>query len=301
MRIIEDIAEMAECAEQARSARHGAAKTIVLVPTMGSLHRGHIELVRRARKEAGKEGLTIVSIFVNPKQFGPGEDYEKYPRSLDEDLEKLAAEGVDIVFHPEPSKMYQERYATFVEVEGLSEKLCGASRPGHFRGVTTVVAKLFSIIRPHKAVFGLKDFQQQLIIRRMVRDLNLGVEVLSLPTVREADGLAMSSRNGYLGEDERGAAACIPRAMEAAQRAYASGVRNANEVLAEAKKIMENEPLVVLDYLRLCETDTLDDVEVVGEDKDVLLAVAAMVGSARLIDNCLIGQHKETPGGSKRQ
>ena len=279
MRVVGEIDEIRTVLREARI----EGKTIVLVPTMGALHQGHLELVRKGRAIGD---ILVTSIFVNPAQFGPGEDLFRYPRDFEGDKAKLDAEGVDVLFCPSVEAVYPEGFKTSVEVEGLSEKLCGSSRPGHFQGVTTVVAKLFNMVSPHKAVFGLKDFQQLLIIKKMVEDLDMDVEIVEVETVREPDGLAMSSRNAYLKEDERRAAGCIPRALQAASEAFAGGQRGREGILREVKKIMEREELIVVDYLSLCDPKTLEELEDAGER--ALLAVAARVGSTRLIDNRML-------------
>jgi len=254
--------------------------SVVFVPTMGFLHDGHRELLRAGRRL----GTTLVmSIFVNPAQFGPREDLSAYPRDLDRDLQMAGEEGVDIVFTPSAADMYPEGFKTFVEVEGLSNTLCGASRPGHFRGVATVVLKLFNIVMPSKALFGKKDFQQLKVIERMVKDLDLPVEIIGVDTVREPDGLAMSSRNSYLAPQERHAAACVPRAMEEARRLVAAGEAESRIVIEKVKKIIEKEPLAVVDYVRVCRAENLEDAPVIGDGSMLFLAVK--VGKARLIDN----------------
>ncbi len=277
MDIIRDVSAMKAFARNAAA----EAKSIGLVPTMGFLHEGHISLVRTARKVSE---VVVVSIFVNPTQFGEREDLDSYPRDEKRDLDILEKEGVDVVFCPVPDEVYSKGHVTFVEVGGISDKLCGGSRPGHFRGVATVVLKLFNIIRPDKAFFGLKDYQQQLVIRRMVTDLDLDVEILSLPTVREDSGLALSSRNSYLDENERLAAEVIPSAFTEARRLFAEGERSSGKIIEKMKKIMDSEPLVVLDYLRLCNKETLVDLDEVEEGRSIL-AIALRIGETRLIDN----------------
>lgn len=274
--------------EVSLEARRGD-KEVVLVPTMGFLHEGHLALVDEARSLGD---LVVVSIFVNPAQFGPAEDLESYPTALDEDKAKLRARGVDVLFIPSVESIYPDGFSTYVDVEGLSDKLCGRNRPGHFQGVTTIVSKLFNIVTPEKAVFGLKDFQQQLIIRRMVADLDMNVEIVSIETVREADGLALSSRNSYLTGDERRAAAVIPRALRAAREAVRDGELSAEAIREKVKKIMEAEPLIVIDYVSVCSAEDLTELDDVYEagtlpqtGEGALLAIAVKVGKARLIDN----------------
>lgn len=280
-RVVTSISDMREASNEARS----KGKTIVLVPTMGYLHDGHRELLRKGRAEGG---LLVMSVFVNPAQFGPGEDLASYPRDLDRDLKTASEEGVDIVFAPEAEEMYPPRFRTWVEVEGLSDKLCGASRPGHFRGVATVVLKLFNAVQPQKAVFGLKDFQQFRIIRKMASDLDLPVELIGVETVREPDGLAMSSRNSYLTPGERRAALVLPASLRAAREAVDAGVRESREIIEKVKKIMEREPLAVIEYVKVCDGETLEDSGEAGSGSVLLIAVK--IGKARLIDNMRLVQ-----------
>ena len=253
---------------------------IALVPTMGFLHAGHLSLVRLAREMADK---VVVSIFVNPTQFGPGEDLEAYPRDLERDRRLLAAEGADVLFVPAAAEMYPEGYQTRVTLDRLPQHLCGVSRPVHFGGVATVVIKLVHIAKPHLAVFGEKDYQQLLVVRRMVRDLNLDVEIVGAPTVREADGLAMSSRNAYLAEGQRPAALTLSRALTNARDRVAAGERRAAVVIAAAVATIQREPDTVIDYVKICDPETLDDVAVI--DRPVRMALAVRVGRSRLIDN----------------
>ncbi len=257
-----------------------AGRSIGLVPTMGYLHAGHLDLVRRARAE---NQVVAVSIFVNPIQFGPQEDLARYPRDLPRDLNLCAEAGVDLVFAPEPPEMYPEGFQTHVEVEGLSQGLCGASRPGHFRGVATVVTKLFTIVQPDRAYFGEKDAQQLRVIRRMVRDLNLPVTVVPVPTVREPDGLAMSSRNVYLDPDERRAAPVLYRSLMLAEELAAGGERRASAIAECMRALIQAEPLARLDYLAIVDDETLAPVETI--DRPALAALAVFFGRTRLIDN----------------
>jgi pantoate--beta-alanine ligase len=268
--------------EYARGAR-GEGRVIGLVPTMGALHEGHAALVVRARQECSR---VIASVFVNPKQFGPKEDYQKYPRDLDKDAEKLAAVGVDALFAPETAGVYPHGFRTYVNVEGISERLEGRSRPGHFRGVATVVLKLLEIVQPHFAYFGRKDAQQVRIISEMVRDLNLDTEIVVCPVVREADGLALSSRNAYLSVEERKAATALYRALVAARNELSVGVRDALQLQAEMRRIIEAEPLATVDYAEIVSADTLEPVVRVAHPSYAVLAV--FVGKTRLIDNLLI-------------
>jgi pantoate--beta-alanine ligase len=255
----------------------------VLVPTMGALHRGHGELIRIAREAAGKEGEVAVSIFVNPLQFAPGGDYEKYPRPETQDDEFCRDAGVDILFRPPVEEMYAADFSVSVEENSLANVLEGKSRPGHFRGVCTVVAKLFHLLSPDAAVFGEKDFQQLAIIRRMVRDLNFQVEIIGAPTVREADGLACSSRNQYLSPGEREQAPVLQRALQEARRLTASAERSAPVILEAARNVIGSAPLARIDYLELVHSETLQPLSTVGPDS--LIAVAAFFGQTRLIDN----------------
>jgi pantoate--beta-alanine ligase len=250
---------------------------------MGALHRGHGELIRIARQAAGQKGEVAVSIFVNPLQFAPGGDYEKYPRPEIEDDDFCRAAGVDILFRPTVENMYATDFSMSVEENSLSKTLEGRSRPGHFRGVCTVVAKLFHLLAPHAAVFGEKDFQQLAIIRRMVRDLNFPVEIIGAPTVREADGLACSSRNQYLSASEREQASVLHRALQEARRVTAGGEQSAEIVLATARDVISSAPLALVDYLEVVDADTLQPTSVAGPNS--LIAVAAFFGKTRLIDN----------------
>jgi pantoate--beta-alanine ligase len=279
MDIVRRVHAMREASAQARAQR----RTLGLVPTMGCLHDGHLSLVRSMRAQAD---LTVVSIFVNPMQFGPGEDFARYPRDLARDADRLAREGADFVFAPEADEIYPEGAATHVEVEGLSSILEGASRPGHFRGVATVVAKLFEIVRPQVAVFGQKDFQQTVVVKRMVRDLMFDVEILVEPTVREADGLAMSSRNVFLSPDERKAATAIPSALEAAKGAFEAGERDGGALVQAARAVLESEPLLTVDYVALVDAARLQPIARV--EGETALLVAASAGGTRLIDNALL-------------
>jgi pantoate--beta-alanine ligase len=260
-----------------------SAKRRVLVPTMGALHRGHLELIRIARAAAGREGEVAVSIFVNPLQFAPGGDFEKYPRPETDDEEFCRSAGVDILFRPSADEMYANDFSVSVEETSLSSTLCGKSRPGHFRGVCTVVAKLFHLLAPDAAVFGEKDFQQLAIIRRMVRDLSFRIEIIDAPTVREADGLACSSRNQYLNPTERQQAPVLRAALLEAARLANGGERSAAAVIEAARKIINTSPLARADYLELVNADTLQPIEVV--EPNSLIAVAAFFGQTRLIDN----------------
>ena len=276
MQIIELISDMRQWSERQRRGR----QRIVLVPTMGFLHEGHLCLMREARRRGD---MVVASIFVNPTQFTPGEDFATYPRDFERDRRMLDAENVDVLFHPSVAQIYPVGAQTFVEVERLSLPLCGSVRPGHFRGVATVVAKLFNIVQPHLAIFGEKDYQQLQVIRRMVRDLAMDVEIVGHPIVREADGLAMSSRNAYLTSAEQQAALCLSRALCKAERLVRRGEVTAAKIVDRVRAELDNEPLVAVEYVKLCDVETLDEVDKIGEP--ALLALAARIGKARLIDN----------------
>jgi pantoate--beta-alanine ligase len=255
------------------------------VPTMGALHEGHLSLMDRAREMSD---TVVASIFVNPAQFGPNEDFEQYPRDLAHDAELAFTRGVDFIFAPAREDMYAQGFATYVTVERLSEKLEGASRPGHFRGVTTVVNKLFNIVHPHFAFFGRKDAQQVIIIKRMVRELSMDVEVVVGPTVREEDGLALSSRNVYLSTEERRAATVLRRALERCRTLYNGGERDSERLISAMRSLIEAEPLARVDYIAITDTDRLDPVETIPADKPTLVSLAVFIGATRLIDNIVL-------------
>ncbi|PLV56117.1 pantoate--beta-alanine ligase [Thermotoga sp. SG1] len=280
MRIIETIEEMKKFSEEMREKR----KTIGFVPTMGYLHEGHLSLVRRARAE---NDVVVVSIFVNPTQFGPNEDYERYPRDFERDRKLLEKENVDCVFHPSVEEMYPPDFSTFVEETKLSKPLCGRSRPGHFRGVCTVVTKLFNIVKPHRAYFGQKDAQQFRVLRRMVRDLNMDVEMIECPIVREPDGLAMSSRNVYLTSEERKQALALYQSLKLAENLFLNGERDAVKMKEAMINHLSRFDRVKIDYVEIVDEETLEPVEKI--DRKVIVAVAAWVGKARLIDNMILG------------
>ncbi|MBN3033041.1 MAG: pantoate--beta-alanine ligase [Candidatus Saganbacteria bacterium] len=280
MREIKRLREMYLYSLKAKS--HG--KKVGFVPTMGALHEGHLSLVEEAKRRCD---IVVVSIFVNPLQFAPSEDFARYPRNLRRDRQLLKNFGVDVLFLPDAGQLYPPGFKTFVEVESLPKKMCGRTRPTHFRGVTTVVAKLFSLVNPDLAFFGEKDFQQQRIIRQMAADLNLPVEVVALPTVREFDGLAMSSRNAYLNPRERKAAPVLYRALSLAQREVQGGERDVNKILFRLRSLIGSEPLVRLDYLLAVDPETLQEVK--QFKGKVLFALAAYIGKTRLIDNVVVG------------
>ena len=258
-------------------------KSIGLVPTMGYLHEGHLSLVHTAREQ---NDLVVVSIFVNPTQFGPQEDLDRYPRDLEKDRNSCSQAGVDAIFMPTAKEMYPERFHTWVQVDTITETLCGASRPGHFRGVATVVSKLFNIIQPDRAYFGLKDFQQAVVIKQMVRDLNMPLEIVTVPTVREADGLATSSRNKYLTAKQRARAPVLYNTLKLGQRLIEAGEHNADVVHEAMVKEIESQPNTRIDYISVCNPETLAPVDKI--ENRVLLAMAVWLGNTRLIDNILV-------------
>lgn len=259
------------------------SKTIAFVPTMGALHEGHLSLIKRAKDE---NDITVVSIFVNPIQFAPGEDYEKYPRDIDKDCEKLKKIEIDYLFLPDVNSLYPNGYSTYINVENLSDKLCGKFRPNHFRGVATIVCKLFNIVNPNRAYFGQKDYQQTLIIKKMVEDLNIDVEIIVCPTIREKDGLAMSSRNSYLNEIERKSATVIYKCLKEGEKLLKAKI-NPSEVSERIQNILKKEPVIKeIQYAGVFDPFTLEELK---ELKDVcLIAIAVKIGETRLIDNLLV-------------
>jgi len=267
--------------------RRAAGATIGLVPTMGCLHKGHLSLVRACRANAD---VTVVSVFVNPTQFGPKEDLRSYPRDLRRDGEMLEREGVDVVFAPPEDEMYPPGARTFVEVHGLQDRLCGKSRPGHFRGVCTVVLKLFNIIRPDVAFFGWKDAQQLIILQKMARDLNLDVRVEGLPLIRDVDGLALSSRNGYLSAEERRAALVLSKSLREAEAMAGAGEKSAKAVIAKVIETIGKEPLARIDYVEIVSIGDLAPLERI--EGEALIALAVFIGKTRLIDNILISSQR---------
>jgi pantoate--beta-alanine ligase len=279
MQIIEQIAAMRDWSENER--RQG--RRIVFVPTMGFLHEGHLCLVRDARKRGDR---VVVSIFVNPTQFSPSEDFAGYPRDFERDRTLLEKENVDVLFHPADEAMYPAGSQTHVEVEQLSLPLCGAMRPGHFRGVATIVTKLFNIVLPHAAIFGEKDYQQLQVIRQLVQDLSMDVMIVGHPTVRESDGLAMSSRNSYLTPDERRAAVCLSQSLCKAERLFRRGEKSARAIINGVESVLAEQPLAQVEYVKLCDAKTLTDIDQIRGT--VLLALAARIGRTRLIDNRLL-------------
>jgi pantoate--beta-alanine ligase len=280
--MVEVIPTVEQMQERAESLRRDGRR-IACVPTMGFLHDGHLSLMRIAKRRAD---VLVVSIFVNPAQFGPEEDFETYPRNLERDLDLCAKENVDIVFTPKTAALYPDGYQSYVKLEHLPHHLCGLSRPVFFTGVTTVVSKLFNIVRPHIAVFGEKDYQQLLIIRRMVQDLNFNTEIIGAPIVREEDGLAMSSRNAYLTPDQRPAALTLYRSLVQARKRVETGQRDAARILKEARDLISAQSDTDIDYLSICDPETLVDVERI--DRTVLMALAVKVGKTRLIDNTIL-------------
>jgi pantoate--beta-alanine ligase len=279
MKIISSGKEMTSLSKEVRR----SGKTIGFVPTMGALHPGHLSLVRAARQETA---VVVTSIFVNPTQFGPNEDFSKYPRTFEKDSTMLAAEKTDYIFSPTVEEMYPKDATTWVDVEGLSGKLDGRSRPGHFRGVTTVVSKLFNIVQPDRAFFGQKDAAQVAVIRKMVRDLNFAVQIVVCPIVRESDGLAMSSRNAYLNPEQRKQALVLSHALKQVEKLAAQGEASAERLVVAGQQAMAEEASVRLDYFEIVNPDTLDPV--VDVSHGALVAVAAHVGSTRLIDNIVL-------------
>ncbi len=277
MKVIETIDEM-------KRLRLELAEPVGFVPTMGYLHEGHLSLVRQARVE---NSSVIVSIFVNPTQFGPQEDFTSYPRDLRRDLEMLEREKTDVVFMPAAEEIYPPQFSSWVEVGRITERLEGAARPGHFRGVTTVVAKLFNLVQPTRAYLGQKDAQQAVVIRKMVADLNMNLEVITRPTVREPDGLAMSSRNTYLSPEERRAATVLYQALSLAQQLYSQGEKNADKLRQEITSLIQKEPRASIDYVSLADAETLDELDSVKPP--ALVSLAVKIGKTRLIDNVVLG------------
>jgi pantoate--beta-alanine ligase len=263
-----------------RALRQKLNGTVGFVPTMGHLHEGHLALVKRARME---NSAIIVSIYVNPAQFGLSKDFASYPRDLNRDLELLRREGVDIIFVPSDDEMYPPEFSSWIDVRKITERLEGASRPGHFRGVATVVTKLFNVVQPSRAYFGQKDAQQVVVVKRMVADLNMGIEIVVVPTVRESDGLAMSSRNIYLGPGERQAATILFKALTLARQLWRGGEKNAEKIRRQMTSLIQKEPLAQIDYISIADAETLEELNLI--DRPALASLAVRIGRTRLIDN----------------
>ena len=281
MRVITSVEKMQFFSENLRS----QGERIAFVPTMGYFHEGHLHLMKEAKKMADH---VVVSIYVNPTQFGPKEDFSRYPRDVERDVKMAEGVSVDVIFYPTNRAMYPKDYQTYVDVEKVTQNLCGMSRPGHFRGVTTVCNKLFNIVKPHVAVFGKKDFQQFMAVKRMVEDLNMDLEIIGLPTVREKDGLAMSSRNKYLSKNERQSALSLVRSLKLAQKLYSGGERRASVIINAAEKLIKKSPDTTIDYIQICDTKTLKDVNQIK--RQAVMALAVKVGKTRLIDNHVFGE-----------
>ena len=281
MKVIKSVRKMQSFSESLRQ----KGERIAFVPTMGYFHEGHLQLMREARQMADN---VVTSIYVNPTQFGPKEDFSKYPRDFDRDQQMAESVGVDVIFYPTNKDMYPAGYQTYVDVEKVTQNLCGVSRPGHFRGVTTICCKLFNIVKPHVAIFGKKDFQQFITIKRMVDDLNMDLQVTGFPTVREADGLAMSSRNKYLQKNERPSALTLFKALKLAEKLYAGGERNASVIIHSAEKLITRSPHTMIDYINICDAGTLKDVNYIKRQS--VIALAVKVGATRLIDNHVFGE-----------
>ena len=279
MKVVKKVKEMQSFAEGARL----EGKKIAFVPTMGFLHEGHLSLIKIAR-EMGD--ILIVSIFVNPSQFAPHEDFDAYPRNFQRDLDMTEKEGVDVIFAPEADELYPDNFQTYVTLEKIPKHLCGISRPIFFRGVATVVTKLFNIVKPHVAVFGKKDYQQLLVIRRMVSDLHMDIDIIGGETVREHDGLAMSSRNTYLTKAQRESALSLNKALKTAQKSVESGITDVSRIVKETVEFIKSHPETQIDYVQVCDPETLEDLQVIN--RPALMALAVKVGSTRLIDNMIL-------------
>ncbi len=279
MKVIERIAEIKDAVIKYKN----EGKSIGFVPTMGYLHEGHISLVNTS---VNQNDVTIISIFINPTQFGPGEDFEKYPRDMKSDLDKASLAGVDIVFTPTVKEMYPEGYKTYVNVEGITEILCGRYRPGHFNGVTTVVNKLFNIVEAHRAYFGQKDAQQLAVIKKMVKDLNMNIEIVGCPIIRENDGLAMSSRNVYLSGEERKAAVILSKSLYEAENLIKDGTRRKDEIIEYITNRINSEKLANIEYTEIVNADSLEEIETLAGK--ILIALAVKFGRTRLIDNVMV-------------
>ena len=283
MYICHKVSEIRSFVKEMRAKGRG----ISFVPTMGYLHQGHLELMRQAKRQGD---VVVVSIFVNPTQFGPNEDFARYPRDMDRDVSLAEEVGVEAIFNPGVEEIYPEGYCTYVDVERITEGLCGLTRPGHFRGVATVVAKLFNIVMPDRAYFGQKDAQQVLVIKRMAADLNMDLEVVTVPTIRETDGLAMSSRNIYLDSDQRRAALVLSQSLQAAADAVAAGERDVAGIRQLVVEMIEKEPLAIIDYVEIYSHPDLATIKELNDP--ALLAIAVKIGQTRLIDNIILGVQK---------
>ena len=284
MKIIKSVKEMQALSESLRN----QGKIVTFVPTMGYFHEGHLDLMREGRKRGD---CVVISIYVNPTQFGPNEDFEQYPRDFERDRAMAERVGVDVIYYPSNQEIYPPNYQTYITVEGVTDNLCGLSRPGHFRGVATVCAKLFNAVKPHVAVFGKKDFQQLVTIRRMVQDLNLDLEIVGMATTREPDGLAMSSRNIYLTAEERTSGLSLSRSLKIARELYEQGERDAAKIIGKVKNNIESHPYTKIDYVQICDTTTMKDVARL--DGECVIALAVRVGKTRLIDNYVFGEKLE--------
>ena len=281
MKMIESAKAMQALSESLRN----QGKIVTFVPTMGYFHEGHLNLMREARKRGD---CVVISIYVNPTQFGPNEDFEQYPRDFERDRAMAESVGVDVIYYPSNQEMYPPHYQTYVTVEEVTDNLCGLSRPGHFRGVATVCAKLFNAVKPHITVFGKKDFQQLAVIKRMVLDLNMDLDVVGMATTREPDGLAMSSRNIYLSAEERISALSLSRSLKMAKELFDQGERDAAIIIGKVKSLIESHPFTKIDYVQICDTTTMKDAARL--DGECVLALAVRVGKTRLIDNYVFGE-----------
>jgi pantoate--beta-alanine ligase len=284
MKIIKSAKEMQVLSESLRN----QGTIVTFVPTMGYFHEGHLNLMREGRKRGD---CVVISIYVNPTQFGPNEDFEQYPRDFERDQAMAERVGVDVIYYPSNQEMYPPNYSTYITVEGVTDNLCGLSRPGHFRGVATVCAKLFNAVKPHVAVFGKKDFQQLVTIKRMVQDLNLDLEIVGMATTREPDGLAMSSRNIYLTAEERISGLSLSRSLKMARELYERGERDAAKIIGKVRNNIESQPYTKIDYVQICDTTTMKDVARL--DGECVIALAVRVGKTRLIDNYVFGEALE--------
>ena len=279
IKIINKIKDMQEYSDRIRE----NCECLAFVPTMGFLHQGHLALMKKGHELAD---VVVTSIFVNPTQFGPSEDLASYPRNIERDLELLEKERVDVAFIPDAKDIYPDRFQTYVELKSLPDHLCGLSRPVLFRGVSTIVSKFFNIVKPHIAVFGQKDFQQLLVIKQMVSDLNFDIEIVGVPTVREKDGLAMSSRNSYLSPEERIYALSLYKSLEKAMEMIGTGVRDSSKIIAQATELINSCPDTLIDYIKICDSETLESIDTI--DRPAVMALAVKIGTTRLIDNMVL-------------